>query len=502
MEENSMIAYLLIVMLMHVNFVSASAGSAATASANTSSAASAGSAATPRVGPSWGDYILGLQDAQVMFSHDGESLIVFGKRDKKDCVFVYSIDQNTALLKNTLMNRQSGIFRGTPNPIWLPKIAVNSALKTISFDGKIIALCDTAGKSLEVFFVNSRTEISLAIPEFFKAMPIQSMILSPDGQWLLLFSTVSRGTAVMVFRIDRREKSIKYVSLFLACNIPNIVLQWRFSPDGAAFYGIGAAVYGIGAANPNGINDTCLIIRDFNNRTGEVQFPIPIELNCSDVLSSLRPEVYKEVHKTLVKPIPSLLNEDCASVLEEYIVGPNPAKKQEKDSKEELDENQQKMQKTQEQEKSRAQDASQLFAAIKQGDVKVAEKYLTPFTINATNSNYDTPLIQAVRSANEAMVRAILQYQGEIVREDKKPAVAQANLKLPDRAGNTALWVAISLNADYKIALLIAEKMTPQERAMNVRGAPVIVLLLEQAESAKAAKNKADYDKLVKLLQG
>ena len=334
-------AYLLIAILMHVNFICASAGSAAAASASASSGTSAGSAAASPA-PGFTGYEFGLRDIEILFSGDSKRLAAFGirrlpnKSVNKHVVQIYSIDQTTGALTPTMHSP------------WEPQISLPLILDaknslSLSFDGNVIALFSKGHRSkFEIYWTDSGKSAS----ENVRVIPDpRSIILSPNGQWLLIFGLrtlhVQKGGTfgefqeeVEIYKINKEKNTIEFVhALLLRDKLPNAVISnWKFSPNGAILFGSRSG---------------SLLILDFNNRTGQISTPD------GNVLSSLRPEKeYEEAHKALVESIPQKLDKNSASILEEYILGPKPAKEQEKTSNEEL---QGKIEKTQAQEKSHDQ---------------------------------------------------------------------------------------------------------------------------------------------------
>jgi 6-phosphogluconolactonase (cycloisomerase 2 family) len=396
---------------------------------------------------------------------------------------------------------------------------------TFSPDGRLLAVANSGSNSVSVYGVNAQGVLSpVQRSPFATGRSPQSATFSPDGRLLAVVNYVSN--SVSVYRVnDQGVLSPVQGSPFATGNGPSLA---TFSHDGsllavANYFSNSVSVYRVNdqgvlspvqrspfatgrspqsaTFSPDGrllavanAGDNCVWMYEVDPDTGAIS---PIT---GGPLKAAKKE-YQEAHKVLVEPVSPILPKDIVeNVFQGFVTGEEQAKKQDKDAKESDDELQQKIKKTQEQEKSRALDANKLFQAIKEGKIADVGKHLTPFTINAKDDHYETPLIAAIKlkDSNKDIINTILNYEGEIVREDGRPEFAQANLLAKDKENNTPLLLAVLLKKDFALALAIAKKMTPEQRNAIIKDGKSALVYVVDAEDTM---NKKEYEELIQILQ-
>lgn len=327
--------------------------------------------------------------------------------------------------------------------------------------------------------------INRSIQEFFVSENKNNRVyFSSNDRWIE--ARRSFYTGLHIYKFNQNEKTIQPVegSPFDAHEDFG---QVAYSPDNHLL----AAVH---------TEDASVWMYEVNQETGVITHIT------GDLLKIVKQEKeYQEAHKTLLKPTPPLITKEVVeSVLQEYIVGPQQAAKPES-VKEAPDKTALQKEKTDKERESREQDANKLFKAIKDGDKNEVIKNLTSFTINATNDEYATPLLAAVKApeVNTAIVQAILDYKGQRMYAGGTPEDVTANLAAVDAVGNTALVLALlNHKNNHGLAMAIAQKMTPAQRKMASKQGTTARALVEKYEQKSDSKpEKEKYQKLITLLK-
>lgn len=403
-----------------------------------------------------------ISPVSMLFSPDKKWLAIASS--ERDVIWMLSVNQNTGALAE-VGRKSAALHPGGGSHITSPTSVMFSP------NGRMLAVALDTKKEILIFSVNEQGQLSRI-----RSFDGEAMTFSPDNK----FFVIADNCTVSVYSIQNDHKFVLVNDNLVAPCLQIISMAFPSKGDFLAVLNESRTGFSIW-------------MYEFYNSTGGMSLIDGIKK-------------YQEVHKVLVESKPPILPKDIVeNVLQGFIVGEQPEEKQEKrdkDSKESDDALQKKIALIKQQEESREQDRKKLFDAIKAGNANEVVKHLTPFTINfkfKDGERDDTPLIAAVRKGSVAVVKKILNYKGEVIREDKRIEKRQADLGAFDNDGNTALLLAILNQENYAIAIEIAKKMTTEERKKPVKrdGASAIVYL----EDDKNKDGKTGYKDLKELLQ-
>lgn len=173
---------------------------------------------------------------------------------------------------------------------------------------------------------------------------------------------------------------------------------------------------------------------------------------------ALMHDVLLKAHTELGQTKPAILpGGPISQALEEYIVGPKPVEAKpisQATQKEEAQALDPATALTQKQRKEKDSDATHLFVAIKKGNLKKVKKHLTPFTVNAHDQDYKTPLIAAAFYNQTDVASYVLGYTG-IQEEYGKKITVRSDVNAQDKLKNTALSYATAHGNQNLIQALV-----------------------------------------------